>query len=298
MELEVMHNLPLKQRGRPRGQNRPRLSKEQQKERNKYYEQLRRKEIKERWTELVQLINPEKKLQPKTDREVAIYIAGLEDDASDAEKEVEQLRVDNAELRKKLRRLKASLSRQESPPRKLGRAAPAGGSECVPEAIIEQVILLEEDTTTEVGPNDFHLESVEPAVQPSEINVLALPSSAEKMEENKPVAPNNIITDTKVRVQYDSGIDSPSRHGSTEIPENLLDVDLLDLIPLIEGEEEALLETWASNDIPDLMDIELEPSGFILPPPATVDLPEDLISEVEMDLAEWDPLLALSRSTT
>ncbi|XP_028165788.1 uncharacterized protein LOC114356678 isoform X2 [Ostrinia furnacalis] len=266
MELENMHNLPLRQRGRPRGHNRARLSKEQQKERNKYYEQLRRKEIKERWTELVQLINPEKVHQPKSDKEVAIYIADLEDDASDAEKEAEQLRADNAKLRKKLRRLQASLRRQESPPRK--RAAPAGGRECAPQSFVDQLLHVEESEAMDVDLSAFEVVAEESIpfsgamdVLPSEIILGVLPSK-EKMEECNEVSLNNPITDAVVvpAEQHDSGVDSP--------PGNLL--DLLPVYP----EEDALLETIAAMDIPDPLDIDVNPSGFLLPPPATHQLPD------------------------
>ncbi|XP_028165789.1 uncharacterized protein LOC114356678 isoform X3 [Ostrinia furnacalis] len=239
-----MHNLPLRQRGRPRGHNRARLSKEQQKERNKYYEQLRRKEIKERWTELVQLINPEKVHQPKSDKEVAIYIADLEDDASDAEKEAEQLRADNAKLRKKLRRLQASLRRQESPPRK--RAAPAGGRECAPQSFVDQLLHVEESEAMDVDLSAFEVVAEESIPFSGAMDVL----------------PSEIITDAVVvpAEQHDSGVDSP--------PGNLL--DLLPVYP----EEDALLETIAAMDIPDPLDIDVNPSGFLLPPPATHQLPD------------------------
>ncbi|XP_028165778.1 uncharacterized protein LOC114356674 [Ostrinia furnacalis] len=88
--------------------------------------------------------------------------------------------------------------------------------------------------------------------QPCEIDIPGVLPSAEKMEEWNQLSANNLITDTEMvyEYQHDSGVDSPL--------ENLL--DLLPVYP----EEDALLETIAAMDIPDPLDIDLNPSDFLL----------------------------------
>ncbi|XP_028165794.1 uncharacterized protein LOC114356681 isoform X2 [Ostrinia furnacalis] len=126
------------------------------------------------------------------------------------------------------------------------------------------------------------------------------------MEECKKVSPNNLVSlfSTKCTVNYCHQFDKCSNNAisfSFQIIDAVVvhaeqhdfGVDsppgnLLDLLPVY-PEEDALLETIAAMDIPDPLDIDVNPSGFLLPPPATHQLP-DVTSE---GLAEVDRLVAL-----
>ncbi|XP_028165782.1 uncharacterized protein LOC114356677 isoform X2 [Ostrinia furnacalis] len=268
MNTVQMHDLPLRKRGRPRGHKRTPLTKEQQKERNKFYEAQRRADIAENWAELAKMVDPNKEIKQMRYKDAANYILDLQDKVLAVEKEAEKQRAYNGELRAKLAEL------QEVAAFDYGHTQDFGS---VP--FTEEQSLTFSDNWAGLGmpePQDIEMDT----------SCLLPPPDNNMLHNGDPVAEQPACTGvaaTAVTIQ------------------EILDYDF-ETVPLCGEEQQTALDIWTSlemqalselqdtemPELPDIHDIDMD--SVFPSPPATNQLLDDVTRE---GLAEVDRLVAL-----